>query len=188
MPKLTTLVLDDHRYTERLIGELTADVGAVTYDDTARKNLADYLVVSSSRHEAAEELVVWPAVRKRVPGGEALLAEGLRQERDAKYALDALRFADGPSRQQLAAEFAQMARAHIDFEEHQVLPALEKVTLWPGLYLLGAKFSAAKRIAPTRPHPKGPVGHVGLLTKGVVTAAMDRVRDKATGRDTVGTG
>jgi hypothetical protein len=98
MPTLTTLVLDDHRYTQRLIDQLTADPAEVTYDDTARKNLADYLVASGSRHEAAEELVVWPAVRKRVPEGVPLRAEGLRQEREAKYVLDTLRFADEPSR------------------------------------------------------------------------------------------
>lgn len=182
MPKLTTLVLGDHRYTERLIDQLTADPAKVTYDDAARKNLTDYLVAADSRHEAAEELVVWPAVRKRVPGGAALLAEGLRQERDAKSTLDTLRFADGPSRQRLAEEFAGLTRAHIAFEENEVLPALKKATVWPGLHLLGAKFALAKRVAPTRPHPKGPERHAGLLTKGLLIAATDRLRDKLTGR------
>ena len=158
MAKLTNLVHADHRYTERLIDQLTADPAQVTYDDTARKHLADYLVAAESRHESAEELVVWPAVRKRVPGGAALAAEGLRQERDAKFVLDALRFADGPSRQRLAAEFAELARAHIVFEETDVLSALKKATVWPGLHLLGAKFAVAKRFAPTRPHPEDRTG------------------------------
>lgn len=127
---------------------------------------------------------MWPAVRKRVPGGAALVAVGLRQERDAKFVLDALRFADAPSRQQLAVEFAEMARAHIVFEETEVLPALKDATVWPGLHLLGAKFAVAKRFAPTRPHPRGPDGRWGLLTKGMLTAAADRLRDKITARDT----
>jgi hemerythrin-like domain-containing protein len=182
MPSLYTLIKQDHRYAERLIDQLTADPSEVSYDDTARKNVADFLVAADSRHETAEELVLWPAVRRRIPGGHDLAEEGLRQEHEAKLVLDALRFADGNSRLRLAGEFAVLARAHMAFEDRTVLPAVRKATLWPGGWLLGAKFTMAKKVAPTRPHPHGPDRRLGLLTRGLCAAGLDRVRDKVTGR------
>lgn len=184
MPKLTKLIQADHRYTEGLLAQLTADPAAVTYDDAARDNLANYLVAACSRHEAAEELVVWPAVHKRVTGGAALIAEGLRQEKEAKYALDALRFASGARQQQLAAEVAALLRAHIVFEERKVLPALRRATIWPGLHWFGLEFVLAKRVGPTRPHPRGPVRRYGLLTRGMLAAVTDRLRDRFMSRET----
>jgi hemerythrin-like domain-containing protein len=182
MPKLTDLMVSDHRHIERLLAQLTAPAAEVTYDDTARKNLADFLVAAESRHEIAEELVVWPAVRKRVPEGAALVAEGLRQERTAKFILDALRFADGSARHDLALEFTESARAHIAFEEGQILDALKRATVWPGLHVLGAKFLLAKRFGPTRPHPRGPERRFGLLTWGMFVATVDRLRDRVSAR------
>lgn len=183
MPSLYTCVQRDHRYVERLLDQLVADPSEVTYDEAARKNLADYLVVTESRHEAAEEIVLWPAVRKRVPGGRELTDTALRQETEAKVVLDTIRFADSESRPRLAAEFTKLAHAHLAFEEEQVLPALRKATLWPGGWLLGAKFTLAKRISPTRPHPRGPNRRLGLLTSGLLTAGLDRLRDRVTGRN-----
>ena len=50
--------------------------------------------------------------------------------------------------------------------------------------MLGFKYSMAKKIAPTRPHPHGPQRQLGLLTRGLFTAGFDRLRDKVTGRRT----
>ncbi|MHB1536819.1 MAG: hemerythrin domain-containing protein [Acidimicrobiales bacterium] len=172
----------DHRYVEGLLDQLCADPAEVTYDETARKNLVDYLVAAESRHEAAEEIVLWPAVRRRVPDGGELADTALRQETEGKTVLETLRFADSNSRQQLAGEFADLARAHVAFEENEVLPALRKTTLWPGAWLLGAKFNLAKRVSPTRPHPRGPNRRLGLLTSGLLTAGLDRLRDRVSGR------
>lgn len=170
----------DHRYIERLMAQLEADPSEVNYDGPARKKLASYLVVAASRHEAAEEIVLWPAVRKRVPTGPALADEGLRQEHDAKFMLDVLTVGSpGPG----IAEFILAARAHMAFEEQQALPALRKVTSRPGAWLLGIKFATAKRITPTRPHPYGPDRRFGLVTKGALTAGLDHLRDRLTGRD-----
>ncbi len=142
------------------------------------------MIGAESRHEAAEELVLWPAVRRRVPEGHRLAEEGLRQEREAKIVLDALRFGKGDSLRPLAVEFSGLACAHMAFEERSILPAIRKATLWPGGWVLGFKFSMAKKIAPTRPHPHGPQRQLGLLTRGLFTAGFDRLRDKVTGRRT----
>ena len=184
MPSLYTLIQQDHRYVEGLIDQLTADPAQVSYDDVARRQVADFLIAAESRHEAAEELVLWPAVRRRVPEGHRVAEECLRQEREAKIVLDALRFGKGDSLRSLAMEFNGLARAHMAVEEHSILPAIRKATLWPGGWVLGFKFAMAKKIAPTRPHPRGPQRRLGLLTRGFFTAGLDRLRDKVTGRRT----
>jgi hypothetical protein len=47
---------------------------------------------------------------------------------------------------------------------------------------LGAKLEAAKKIAPTRPHPDTPPNPTVLKTMGMVTATVDHVRDAFSGR------
>ncbi len=51
-----------------------------------------------------------------------------------------------------------------------------------GAHLLGAKFSLAERLSPTRPHPAGPDRRFGLLTKGLAVATTDHMRDAIGGR------
>ncbi len=48
---------------------------------------------------------------------------------------------------------------------------------------LGRELECAKKVAPTRPHPKTPASPAVLKTAGPVVAAADRLRDAATGCD-----
>ena len=48
---------------------------------------------------------------------------------------------------------------------------------------LGRKLEVGKETAPTRPHPKTPASPGVLKTAGPAVAAVDRLRDAATGRD-----
>ncbi|MGH3599352.1 MAG: hemerythrin domain-containing protein, partial [Pseudonocardiaceae bacterium] len=149
----------------------------------ARQHLLDYLVIAESRHEAAEDLIFWPAVRKRVPDGAALADRGLEQEREGKYILDTLRVMPIDQRWwELSDELAQAIREHIAFEEEQVWPALRATTGRLGALVLGAKFSWAERLSPTRPHPRGPDRPLGLFTAGMASALVDRIRDRLTRR------
>lgn len=172
-----------HREIERLVDRLQAPPARETFDDTARRHLVDYLVIAESRHEAAEEMVFWPAVRKRVAEGPILAEEGLRQEREGKYILDTLRVSPvDEAWWELIEEFAQSTRDHIAFEEDQVWPALRKTTWRLGAALIGVKYSWAERVSPTRPHPHGPDRPTGLFTAGMAATLIDRFRDKLTGR------
>lgn len=180
-----TALGNDHRQVERLFDQLEVSPERADYDDVARKRLAQRLVMVGSRHEAAEEMVFWPGVRRMVPDGNDLADAALAQEREAKYILDTLRLAaSADAIAELAGEFARASRAHIAFEEEQVWPELRRHTTRLAAAILGLKFAMARRLAPTRPHPQGPDRRLGLFTAGVAAATMDRVRDAVSGRRT----
>ncbi len=173
----------DHRRVERLAGELELEPGRAGFDSVARRRLAHELIAAASRHEAAEEMVLWPAVRRLVADGDGLADAALAQEREAKYVLDALQAAaSDESIVELAAQFARATRAHISYEEDTVWPALRRSTTRVANLVLGSKFMAARAVAPTRPHPRGPDRRLGLATAGLATAALDRLRDGLIGR------
>lgn len=171
----------EHRRIEAVVEQITA--GPASADQAGRRLLLDRLVAAESRHEAAEELAFWPAVRHRLRSGKDLADEGRRQEGDGRYVLDALRFTPGgPALDSHLAEAAALLRRHIAFEEQEVWPALRRAVGPLGARLLGARYRAALLAAPTRPHPHGPEGAAGLATVGAGAAVADRVRDRLSGR------
>ncbi len=175
----------DHARLLGLLGQLTADSPVNQQDETARRFVVDVFASAASRHETAEELVLWPATRKRVSNGRALADQALEQERECRYYVDALLAAHADhSRKQLAAELATVLREHVRFEERVVWPALRRATSKVNRISLGVKYGLALRIGPTRPHTRGPDTPFALKTVGAATAAIDRARDKVTGRQT----
>ena len=66
---------------------------------------------------------------------------------------------------------------HIAFEEERTWPALGHVLTAKDGLELGGRIELAKKIGPTRPHPHGPDGPVGLKTVGTAAAMMDKMAD-----------
>jgi hemerythrin-like domain-containing protein len=150
----------------------------------ARKEVAQRLVIDSSRHEAAEEQLFWPAVRERLPGGDALADAALKQEGEAKEVLARLDRLDASDAEfdRVLAEFIPAARAHIEYEETLVWPGLREVLSAADAEELGARLETAIEQGPTRPHPHTPPDPAVLTAAGPVVALVDKLRDAVTGR------
>lgn len=150
----------------------------------ARKDVAQFLVMDESRHEAAEEQYFWPAVRERLPNGNELADQAISQETEAKEILDRLDKLESRDAEfdKLLAKFIPAAREHIDFEESRVWPGLREVLSPAQAQELGDKIQQAKDKGPTRPHPHTPPSPGVLKAAGPAVAAMDRLRDLMTGR------
>ena len=71
---------------------------------------------------------------------------------------------------------------HAKEEEREMLPKLREALSRKELEELGERMKKAKKMAPTRPHPKAPNTPPGNVAAGPVAAVMDRARDAATGR------
>jgi hypothetical protein len=84
--------------------------------------------------------------------------------------------------EELLAAFTSAARAHIAFEEAHAWPLPRSAISAERSAELGGKITAAKKTAPTRPHPKVPPTEKAQKSVGPVAGAADRLRDALSGR------
>lgn len=154
-----------------------------------RRKLAQQLVIEESRHEAAEEMHLWPAVRETVDGGRALSESGIRQEAKAKRLLHRLdkaasvvRDGDAGEVEELLPHVGAALREHIAYEESKVLPRVRLALGEADASRLGLAYEHSKSSGPTRPHPMTPSLPGVLKTVGRAAAAMDTARDVLTRR------
>jgi hemerythrin superfamily protein len=147
----------DHSEIEQILSALQASPAlspdTAPAQDPIRQELVDSLVVDSSKHESAEKLHLWPAVRMRVRDGERLAKRAICQQGhvlEMLAQLDEVEASD-PAFKQLLGDFIPATLEHIAFEEEQVWPALRKVLSPADAQELGEKLIDAKKTAPLKP-------------------------------------
>jgi hemerythrin-like domain-containing protein len=179
-----TFLRQDHK---SVLGMLEVLDGAPSENGATSSGLSTMvrnLVIAESQHEAIEEQIFWPAVRDALEDGDALADRAVEQEQLGKKLLQ--RLEDGvpgdPDYQEALQEFVETARDHIAYEQDVVWPLFEAAVSQEELLKMGEKLEAAKKIAPTRPHPDTPPNPAVLNTLGMATAVVDRARDAVTGR------
>lgn len=178
----------DHQDVRQMLAALEESPGSAAGASdailAARQRVAQRLVIESSRHEAAEEQLFWPAVRARLPGGDALADTAVSQEGEAKEVLTRIDRLDADDAEfdRLIAGFIPAARAHIEFEENQVWPGLRQTMSAADAEELGEQLAKVIEQGPTRPHPHTPPDPAVLKTAGPVVALVDRLRDAVSGR------
>jgi hemerythrin-like domain-containing protein len=141
--------------------------------------------MAESRHEAAEEQFFWPVVRQQGPDAAKLAGQAIEQEQEAKHALANLDKLDVTEAgfEPLLTEIINSGHEHIAFEEERVWPLLRQAISAAEAQELGSKIAGAEASGPTRPHPHTPPRAGLLKTAGAAAAAIDRLRDAASGRD-----
>ncbi|MER6143665.1 hemerythrin domain-containing protein [Streptomyces sparsogenes] len=141
---------------------------------TAFRRLVQLLAV----HETAEEEVVHPSARRAFDGGEQVVEDRLREERDAKERLSRLDDMDPaepdflPALRELRTEVMRHARA----EERYEFAQLRRRSDPRRLAAMAKAVKAAEAMAPTRPHPGVETAPKNIMA-GPVAAVMDRARD-----------
>lgn len=167
------LIGEDHE----LIKKRLADVS------TAPKDLrvADFwqLMQELVRHEVAEEVVVYPAVRK-LPGGEAIADSCIAEQAESERQLADMEDMDANS-DRFTSALADLTRAVIDHARHEekdVLSIMAENEPSTNLLELGERYRVAKNAAPTHPHPNAPDTPPGNKILGPMAALFDRVRDE----------
>jgi hemerythrin-like domain-containing protein len=177
-----TFLRQDHK---SVLGLLETLDGAPSGDGAQLSGLetvVNNLIIAESQHEAIEEQFFWPAVRSSI--GDAIADKAVEQEQAGKKILQRLEDAKpgNPDYHQALAEFITAAREHISYEQDVVWPLVEVVLSREEREKMGAKLEAAKKVAPTRPHPATPPSPAVLKTMGMGAAVLDHVRDAVTGR------
>jgi hemerythrin superfamily protein len=173
------LLMHDHRIVEQLF----VDYGAAKNDEQ-RRGIVEILVRELSKHAALEELTVYPLARKVLPEGTVDVDEHLAEHMAVKKTLLALdKLGQGAAdERRLVEELQREIEQHVAEEEGQFLPALRGAIDEEALQELGAQLDAAKKLAPTRPHPNIPDHPPGEAILGAVGAIYDRLRDRLQGR------
>jgi hemerythrin superfamily protein len=151
----------------------------------SKRGVADRVIKELSIHAAVEEQVLYPNVRAALPNGERLVKEAIEEHQSLKEALVALEKGRPESADfdDLMTEIRDQVRHHVKEEENAngILGQLRKHGSRGELVQMAKLTRAAKKAAPTRPHPKAPTTPPANLVVGAAAAMVDKVRD-AVGR------
>ena len=177
-----TFLRQDHQSVLGLLETLDGAPSGEGAQSSGLETMVNNLIIAESQHEAIEEQFFWPAVREAI--GDSLADKAIEQEQEGKKLLQ--RLEDGKPGEadyhEALQEFVKAGREHIAYEQEVVWPQVETVLSREDLEKIGEKLEAAKKIAPTRPHPATPPNPAVLKTMGMGAAVMDHVRDAVTGR------
>jgi len=174
-PRLTTLLVEEHRRVEQLCEQLDAAA-----DPDRRRQIADVLVAVVSRHLSAEEQYLYPAIRAALPDGGALADQGIATDRPLRDVLSSSDVAAAGTPARVAAAW----RHHRTVVEQQLLPGLRTAATDEELVRLGNRAETAEEAAPTRPHPDAPLRPPWNRVVDPALGVLDKTRDLLSGRTT----
>ncbi|GHC57169.1 hemerythrin domain-containing protein [Streptomyces cinnamoneus] len=169
---VVTLLKEQHRQIRELFEQVE------TAEGEGRREAFRKLVRMLAVHETAEEEVVHPTARRAFPGGDRVVDDRLREEREAKEVLSELdgMDVDDPDFMPTLRALRDDVLAHADSEERLEFSRLQEETEPRMLARMAKAVRAAEAVAPTHPHP-GVESATKNLVLGPVTALVDRARD-----------
>jgi hemerythrin superfamily protein len=151
----------------------------------SRRQVAERVIKELSVHAVVEEEILYPKVRTLVPNGERLVKEALDEHQSVKEALAELDKSRPESEEfdEVMVRVRDEVRHHVKEEETSdgILGRLRKHASPSELREMATLMRAAKKVAPTRPHPKAPSTPPGNIFIGAAAAIVDKARDTLTG-------
>jgi hemerythrin superfamily protein len=146
-------------------------------DGPARQTAFDHLRELLAVHEAGEEMVVRPAVKKIV-GADEVDARN-QEESEAAHVLADLEKMDvaSPEFARTLAEFEQAVSDHAQHEEIEEFPRILAQVSQDDQQKMGARLLKAQKNAPTHPHPGAAGSTAAQYTVGPFAALLDKAKD-----------
>ncbi len=175
------VLMADHAEVAALLAEVFDST-----DPHRRRELADQLLAELVRHSVAEEMVVYPAIRDHLPGGKDITAQDAAEHKELEAVMRRLERTDSSDHDfhSVVRQLQRLFSQHVRDEEDQQLPQLRAHLSRKQLVSLAGRVQAAKKVAPTRPHPGAPNAELFHKTVGAGVGLVDRLRDKLSGRAT----
>ena len=180
-PDVVDILSTDHKEFLGLVAEIRA-----TTDPVARRDLTDTLIAELVRHSVAEEMFVYPTLSDVLPDGKQAVEHDTQEHKQLEATMKQLESADtsDPAFLEHLSALEAVLRDHVQDEEGSQFPQLRALAARDKLVELAGKVEAAKKVAPTRPHPLSPNNQLFHKTVGAGVGLVDRLRDKLTGRAT----
>ncbi len=172
MPDVISAITEDHREVEGLFQQYRT---AAAVDE--KQAVLDKIRQELAQHAAAEEILVYPAVRRAAGHDQA--EQAIDEHQDIKRVLADLEKLD-PADGERDVKVTQLERAvaeHVKEEEGEVLPSLSAKLSQDRLNQMGEMFERMKPLLPTHPHPNVPGTAVAQLLAGPLASVADRIRD-----------
>jgi hemerythrin superfamily protein len=175
MPDAITSLKADHKRVEALFKKFEQ---AGENAHKTRRDLVDRIIEELSVHAAVEEQVFYPAVREAVPDADDEVLEGLEEHHVVKWTLSELDGMD-PEHERFKAKVTvliESVRHHVEEEEGEMFPKVREALGRKALTEIGDAMELARKVAPTRPHPRQPDEPPGNILAGGAAAGLDRAR------------
>ena len=172
------MLTTDHHEVLALVGQIP------TAEPAQRRDMTDTIIAELMRHSVAEEMYVYPAMRDHLTDGERKVQHDVEEHQQLEEVMKELEGLDAADSRFLEAfgRLEQVLRDHVSDEERDDFPELRARLPREQLVELGRKVEAAKKAAPTRPHPAAPHSELFHKVVGPGVGMVDRLRDKLTGR------
>jgi hemerythrin superfamily protein len=151
-----------------------------------RRDMADTVISELVQHSVAEEMYVYPAMRKHLTNGNEAVQHDVAEHKEIETTLKKLEGADAASAQfdGLIAQLESILQDHISDEENEQFPELRASIPREELVEMAHKVNTAKKVAPTRPHPAAPNNQLFHKLVGPGVGLVDRLRDALSKRST----
>ncbi|MEQ1785720.1 MAG: hemerythrin domain-containing protein, partial [Acidimicrobiales bacterium] len=175
-----TLLKNDHKAVEALFKKFEkAGDGALV----EKRAIVDKIIEELSIHAAVEEQLFYPVTRATVPETEDIALESLEEHHIVKWVLSELdeMSADDERFDAKVTVLIENVRHHVEEEEEEYFPKVRARLGRQALTDVGDAMAAAKKVAPTHPHPRAPDTPPGNLALGAAAGVADRVGDTVNG-------
>ena len=175
-----TLLRNDHQRVEQLFKQFEK-AGNSAY--VAKRKIVDRIIEELSIHAAIEEQLFYPATRATVADTENIALESLEEHHIVKWVLSELEGMD-PKAERFDAKVTVLienVRHHVKEEQDDFFPKVRDALTAAALRDLGEMMVAAKKTAPTHPHPRLPDVPPGNSIAGTIAGVVDRVGDNISG-------
>ena len=132
-PDIVDVLTREHNQVKALLEQLSAipgkRKGGSPAQMSARKSIVDMVSVRLSKHEAAEEEVLWPAVRRALPDGDKRADTAREQEQEGAKVLERLAKLTGQDDEfdELVEKLTFAARTHVAYEERVFLDLRDRM-------------------------------------------------------------
>jgi len=175
-----TLLRDDHKTVE-LLFKRYEKTGSRAHVE--RRQIVDRIIEALSVHAAIEEQVFYPVVRATVPETEDVTLESLEEHHIVKWLLAELADLDAAHERfhPKVTVLIENVRHHVKEEEHDLFPLVRAGLNRAALADLADALVAAKKTAPTRPHPRAADVPPANVLVGAISGVVDRVSDNLNG-------
>ena len=185
------LLVRDHKEVEQLFRQFEK---LTERAQKSKQKIVAKIIRELAVHAAIEEMLFYPAVRtaalkastRSLKEAADTILESLEEHHVVKWTLSELEKMK-PEEERFDAKvqvLMESVRHHVEEEQEELFPKVRKLFDAEVLEQLGERMQKAKKLAPTRPHPRAPDQPPGNMVAGTVAAVMDRAKDMV--RDGVG--